>query len=163
MKKPLPAPLIYKTLLNFPNVLLLCGLESPFLIALQQMLKKLKQHMTVPGTLTMGQCIPFHERLTILGMSITMETIETLMETPVFNYKQGQWVYVKYNNQCHLGVVQSVNYTEYLVNVRCLKPHSNSWWRLKPDIDVVWFIESNILEHAEHEPVIDQRGAFYKL
>ena len=87
----------------------------------------------------------------------------SLVETPWFNYKQGQCVYVKYDDQCHLGVVQNLNYIEYLVNVRCLKPHSDSWWRLQPEINAVWFIESNILGHAEHEPVMDQRGALYKL
>ena len=54
----------------------------------------------------------------------TMST--SLIETPMFNYKQGQWICVKYYNYCHLDVVQNVNYTEYLVNVRCLKPHSDS-------------------------------------
>ena len=73
----------------------------------------------------------------------------------MFNCNQGQWVYVKYDNQCRLGVVQNVNYTEYLVNVMCLKPHSDSWWRLYQETDAVWFIQSNILEHAEHEPVMD--------
>ena len=34
---------------------------------------------------------------------------------------------------------------------------------LKPEIDAVWYIESNILGHAEHEPMMDWRGAFYKL
>ena len=52
----------------------------------------------------------------------------SLVETPRFNYKQGQWVHVKYGGQCHLGVVQNLNYIEYLVNVKCLKPHSDSWW-----------------------------------
>ena len=63
-------------------------------------------------------------------------------------------------DQCHLGVVQNVNYTENLVNVRC---HSGSWCKLEPDVDTVWYIESNILGHAEHEPVMDRRGALYKL
>ena len=36
----------------------------------------------------------------------------SLTETPLFNYKQGQWVYFKYDDQCYLGVVQNVNYTE---------------------------------------------------
>ena len=59
----------------------------------------------------------------------------SLVETPRFNYNEGQWVYVKYDDQCHFGVVQNLNYiltnlNKYLVNVRCLKPHSDSWWRL---------------------------------
>ena len=51
---------------------------------------------------------------------------------------------------------------ENLVNVRCLKPHSSCWWKLEQVIDFVWYIESNILGHAKHEPVMDQRGALYK-
>ena len=54
----------------------------------------------------------------------------SLVETPRFNYKQGQWVYVKYDDQCHLGVVQNLIYIEYFVNNRFLKPHSYSWRRL---------------------------------
>ena len=81
----------------------------------------------------------------------------SLVENPWFNYEQGQCVYVKYDDQCHLGVVQNLNYLEYLVNIRCLiKPHSDSWWRLQPEINVVWFIGSNILGHAEHEAVMDE-------
>ena len=86
----------------------------------------------------------------------------SLTETPVFNYRQGHWVHVKYNDQCHLVVVQNVNCTENLVNIRCLKHHSDSWWKPEPEIDAVWYIESDILGHAEHEPVMDQRGASYK-
>ena len=39
------------------------------------MLKKLKQHLTMPDTLTVGQYIPFqgHERLTIPGKSIPIQ------------------------------------------------------------------------------------------
>ena len=44
----------------------------------------------------------------------------SLVETPWFNYKQGQCVYVKYDDQCHLGEVQNLNLIEYLVNVKCL-------------------------------------------
>ena len=86
-----------------------------------------------------------------------------LWETPAFNYKQGEWVHVKYDDQRHLGGVLNVNHTTNLVNVRCLKPHSNSWWKLEPEIDTVWYIESDILAHAEHQPVMDRRGALYKL
>ena len=46
-EKTLPTALIYKTILIFPNVLLMCVLESSFFIALKQMLKKLKQHLTI--------------------------------------------------------------------------------------------------------------------
>ena len=71
----------------------------------------------------------------------------SLTETLCFNYKQGHWVHVKYDDQCHLGVTKNVNYTENLVNVRCLK--------LEPKIDAVWYIETNnILGHAQHEPVM---------
>ena len=28
-----------------------------------------------------------------------------LSQKPVFNYKQGQWVYVKYGDRCHSGIV----------------------------------------------------------
>ena len=56
----------------------------------------------------------------------------------MFNYKQGQPAYVKYDDQCHLGVVRNVNFTENLVNVSCLKPHSDGWWKLEPDIDAAW-------------------------
>ena len=62
----------------------------------------------------------------------------SLTETPAFNYKQGQWAHVKNNDQCHLGVVRHVDYIENLVKVRCLKPHSDSWWKLEPEIDAVW-------------------------
>ena len=58
------------------------------------------------------------------------------------------------------GTIYSI--PENLVNVRCLKPHSSCWWKLEQVIDVVWYIESNILGHAKHEPVMDQRGALYK-
>ena len=91
----------------------------------------------------------------------TMST--SLTETPVFNYLQGQWVYGKYDGHCHLRVAQNVNYTEHLANVRCLKPHSDIWWKLEPEIDAASYIESSILGHSEHEPVMDQRGALNKL
>ena len=90
-------------------------------------------------------------------------TSPSLMEIPVFNYKQGKWVHFKDDNQHHLGVVLNVNYTKNLVNVTCLKRQSNSWWKLEPEIDVIWYMESDILAHAEHKSVMDQRGALYKL
>ena len=71
-----PCPHHWSTkLLSLPNVLLVCVLESSFFIALKQMLKKLKQHLTMPDTLTVGQYIPFqgHERLTIPGKSIPIQ------------------------------------------------------------------------------------------
>ena len=33
----------------------------------------------------------------------------SLTETPLFNYKQGQWVHFKYDYQCYLGVVLTIN------------------------------------------------------
>ena len=78
-----------------------------------------------------------------------------LSQKLLFNYKQGQWVHVKYDYQCHLGVEQNVNYTDNLVSVRLLKPCSDIWWQLEPQIDAVWYIESDILGHAKHEPVMD--------
>ena len=74
----------------------------------------------------------------------------SLTETLVFNYLQVQWVYGKYDDHCHLRV----NYTEHLVNVRCLKPLSDIWWKFEPEIDAAWYIESSILGHSEHEPVM---------
>ena len=50
-----------------------------------------------------------------------------------------------------------------MVNVRCLKPHSDSWWKPEPEINAVWYTESNIIGHAEHELVMEQRGALYEL
>ena len=44
----------------------------------------------------------FHLGLANLKRKIT--------ETPVFNYKQGQWVPVKHDDQCHLRLVRNVNY-----------------------------------------------------
>ena len=39
----------------------------------------------------------------------------------------------------------------------------DSWWKFEPEIDTVWCIESDILGHAEHEPLMDQRGALCNL
>ena len=62
VNKPLPAPLIHKTLLTLLNMLLLFAQQSPFFIAWKQMLKKLsntwqflahwqsKNIYTIPGT-----------------------------------------------------------------------------------------------------------------
>ena len=61
-EKPLPTPVIYKTLLTLPNVLLLCVLESPFFIALKQMLKKLKQRLTMGHWHTNNRTIYFIPR-----------------------------------------------------------------------------------------------------
>ena len=36
-------------------------------------------------------------------------------------------------------------------------------WKLEPQIDTVWYVESNILGHAEREPAMDRRVALYKL
>ena len=120
------------------------------------MLKKLKQHLTMGHWHTNNRTmysIPRKARYfrnvnhnTIRFQTITSDTSDyaefsfmtgkfvqkdktmstSLVESPVFNNKQGQWVYVKNDDQCHLGVVQNVNYTEYLVKVRCLNPHSDS-------------------------------------
>ena len=65
-------------------------------------------------------------------------------------------------NSWHTDNGKIYSIPENLVNVRCLKPHSICWWKLEQVIDVVWYIESNILGHAKHEPVMDQRGALYK-
>ena len=80
-----------------------------------------------------------------------------------FNYKQGEWVNVRYDGQCHIGIILNVNSSEKLVNVRCLKEHNNNWWKLKPEIDAVWYTDSDVLGHSEYKPVMDQRGALYKL
>ena len=142
--------------MTLPNVLLFCFLESPFFIAVKQMLKKLKQHLTMGHWHTNNRTmysIPRKARYfrnvnhnTIRFQTITSDASDyaefsfmtgkfvqkdktmstSLVESPVFNNKQGQWVYVKNDDQCHLGVVQNVNYTEYLVKVRCLNPHSDS-------------------------------------
>ena len=87
----------------------------------------------------------------------------SLAETPVFNYKQGQYIYVKHDDHCHLGVVRNVKCPVNLVNVRCLKHHRDSWWKLEPQIHTVWYIETNILGHAERKPVMDRRTALFKL
>ena len=106
-----------------------------------------------------------------LGLANLYRKIKRLLfsqKPPVFNYKQGWWVHAKYDDQCHLGVVRNVNYTENLLNVRCLNVRSikrqmDSWWKFEPEIDTVWCIESDILGHAEHEPLMDQRGALCNL
>ena len=101
-----------------------------------------------------------------LGLANLYRKIKRLrfsQKPPVFNYKQGRWVHVKYDDQCHLGVVRNVNYTKNLLNVRCLKPHGDSWWKFEPEIDTVWCIESDILGHAKHESLVDRRGVLYKL
>ena len=150
MKKPMPTPVIYKTLLTLPNVLLVCVLESPFFIAVKQMPKKLKQRLTMGHWHTNNRTmysIPWkaHKFRTVNHNTVRFQTITSdasnysefsfrtgkfvqkdktrsfsLVETSRFNYKQGQCVYVKYDDQCHLGVVQNLNHIEYLVNAKCL-------------------------------------------
>ena len=193
MKKPLPAPLIHKTIEFAECVACVC----PGIIILhcsKTDVEEIKATLdnawhtdsgtiySIPGTwkayyfrkvnpYTIGfqtitiDASDFAEFLFRTGKSVPKDktTSTFLTESPVLNYKEGRWLHVKYDDQCHLGVVRNVKHTENLLNVRCLKPHSDSWWKLEPEIDTVWYIESDIFGRAEHEPFLDRMGALYKL
>ena len=61
----------------------------------------------------------------------------SLTENLACNYEQGYWVHVKYDDERNLGEVQNFNCDENLVKIRCLKPRSDTRWKIEPEIDVV--------------------------
>ena len=69
--------------------------------------------------------------------------------TTTFIYKQGEWV--------------NLNNNIKLTNVRCLKARNDNWWKLEPEIDAVWYTDSDVLGHSEYEPVMERTGALYRL
>ena len=73
------------------------------------------------------------------GLASVSDDDVQLNHQPSTIYRQGEWVNGRYDGQCHTCAVLNVNNNEKIVHVRCIKVQNDSWWKLEPEIDAVWY------------------------
>ena len=72
-----------------------------------------------------------------------------------FDYHQGEWVKVLYENELHIGLILDVNTSDKLIRVKCLVPSQGKHWKLESERNSVWYSESDVLGRPDNDPAMD--------